>query len=106
MRVVTDPATIAAHKCANCLALWQGSWFLDLTQGFPWLQKVLGQRSNRLTQIRNLLREAILQVPGVVSVDSISAQIAAQRQLQFSFSATLNTGQQLVGGSGQPFLVN
>lgn len=108
LAVVTDVGTIAAQKCNDCLNLWQAAWVFNRLEGFPWLQKVLGKKANAVTLalFRSLMRNALLQVPSVVSVTELFVTVSGpKRQLSYAFRAPLNNGQVLVGGSGQPFIV-
>lgn len=51
------------------LRLWQGEWFLDTTDGTPWLQNILGkQRLNPDIYIKN----RILGTPNVSAITSYS----------------------------------
>jgi hypothetical protein len=108
LTIVTDVGTIAAQKCQDLLNLWQGAWFLNVLEGFPWLQKVLGRKiqASAVNTFRSLMRQTILQVPGVVSIIALQVTLGAtNRQLSYTFQAALNNGQILTGGSGIPFIV-
>lgn len=108
LRVVTDIGVIAQQKATDCLNLWQEAWAFNVLKGFPWLQKVLGRKANAITLalFRSLMRNALLQVPSVISVTELSVGVSGpKRQLSYAFRAPLNNGQVLVGGSGQPFIV-
>jgi hypothetical protein len=103
--IVTDPASVALQTILDTLALWQGSWFLDLSAGFPWLQAVLGQKNPNVTLVKGLLQQAILYCPYVVSVTALVFYSAAQRAFAYNFQALLNTGQIITGGSNVAFQV-
>jgi hypothetical protein len=108
LTIVTDVGTISAQKIQDVLNLWQGAWFLNILEGFPWLQEVLGRkiRAAALNRFRSLMRQAILEVPAVVSILTLQVSLGAtNRQLSYYFQAALNTGQILTGGSGVPFIV-
>lgn len=106
MAVVTDVATITAQKINDELALVLGEWSFDMTEGFPW-QLTLGQKGpNIVAQFRARIRNALLQTPAVVSVVDLSVALnTVTRALTYSAQVLINTGQVLVGGSGQPFVV-
>ena len=100
--LVTDPAQVARQTIIDRLSLWQGEWFLDTTSGFPWFQQVLGRKAPNVTRIVKLLRQALLDVPGVVAV---AASVAINRQLRtfgYSFVASLDSGVRITGGTGVP----
>ena len=48
------------------LALWRGQWFIDIDEGTPWLQQIMGHRM----VVETILRERILSTPGVLAVPS------------------------------------
>jgi hypothetical protein len=103
--LITDPAQVALQTIKDILGLWQGEWFMDTGAGFPWLQQVLGVKNPNVTQIKGLLERAIKTAPYVVSV---SAQVffnPAARAFAYTFSAPLNTGEVITGGSNTPFRV-
>lgn len=101
-----DVATITAQKLQDELNLWQGEWFLDVTQGFPWIQRVLGIKNPSVTQLRALLTQAILETPAIVAVDNLQLTITpGTRHLSYTFTATLDDGTVLTGGPGVPFVV-
>lgn len=103
--LVTDPSQAALQTCIDVLALWQGSWFMDTAAGFPWLQQILGAKQLSLALAKKLLRDAILSVPYVVSVDVQASFDSSTRAFAYTFTAPLNTGLVLTGGSSQAFTV-
>jgi hypothetical protein len=108
LAIQRDPATLTRSKLVDQFNLWQGEWFLDTTQGFPWIQRVFtGGKSPSLTQLRSLLHSAIMQAPGVVSVTDLVLQANTQTgAVNYSFEAKLATGETILGGAGAPFLVD
>ena len=106
MSVVNDVGIVSAQKATDSFNLWQGAWFANTLEGFPWL-KILGQPANgkTLSKFRSLFRNALLQVPAVVAVTELAASVGKSRQLAYKVKAPLNNGQILVGGSGAPFIV-
>lgn len=106
LAIETDPATLTRNKLTDEFNLGQGEWQFDTTQGFPWIQQILGLKGITRTQIRALLEDAILQTPRVVSVDELQFSVnRATGALAYAFQATIDTGEQIAGGSGQPFVV-
>ncbi len=53
-----------AQAIVTRLALWQGEWFLDVTDGTPWLQSILGRKQNPDAYIK----QRILGTPGVTGL--------------------------------------
>ena len=56
------------------LLWWRAEWFLDLRQGVPYLEQLLGKGVSAAT-IRSVLRAEIEAVPGVVSVPAIEIDL-------------------------------
>lgn len=107
LAIQRDPGKLAAQAIADQFNLWLGEWFLDTTQGFPWVQRILGKTSVNLTQVRGLLRQAILLVPGVIAVEELNVTFdRVNLALAYFASAKLDTGQVVTGGSGVPFVVS
>ncbi len=53
------------------LNLFTGTWFLDILDGTPWLQDVLGKYTQQTYEF--VLRSRILGTPGVTSIESLYA---------------------------------
>lgn len=103
--IVTDPGQCARQQAIDILALWASEWFLDQNIGFPWAA-VLGLKITNTTLIESLLEDAILSVTGVIAVVAQVDFNRQQRAFSYSFSATINTGAVLTGGSNQAFSVS
>lgn len=81
---VNTPAAVGQAVLTR-LRLWQGEWFLDTTDGTPWLQDILGHNTNYDLEIQ----KRILDTPGVTEIVSYSSNVDSARGL--SVVATLNT---------------
>lgn len=106
MSLVTGPAE-TAQKLNARLAMTKGSWFLDTQQGTPWFQALLVKNPSvpALTQI---LRSIILGTPGVKSIISMPvAYDPANRLITWGpIQIQHDSGAQITGGRGQPFIVD
>lgn len=89
-----DEAT--AQNVAVTLGTWEGEFLLDRTHGTPY-QRVLGQDNAQVMEgdAEAVIREGILQEPGVVIIKEISAEIAG-RTLLASFTGELAGGSEIV----------
>ncbi len=72
------------------LLLFQGEWFLNLLDGLPLFQSILGSGggATNIQLIINIISQRILQTPFVTSISSISA---SYQNRSFSFSAQVET---------------
>ncbi len=74
------------------LRLFLGSWFLDLSKGFPWLQDILGRKPGSLTAIESLFRGKCLQCPNAVEAQVSVSFDGGTRALSVAFEVRLTDG--------------
>lgn len=71
---------------------FRGEWFLDLDDGVPYFQEILGHKFEE-TRAREAFREAIAAAPGVVEVPSITLDFnRGTRVLTISWTARTEFG--------------
>ncbi|MDQ8034973.1 hypothetical protein CEG14_15540 [Bordetella genomosp. 1] len=70
------------------LALWRGEWFLDVREGMPWREEVLGER--RTPTHDAAIRQRILATPGVTEIAGYESRLDPESR-RLSVRATLNT---------------
>lgn len=84
---------------------FQGEWFLDPSQGFPWFQSVLGVKTP-IGIVNQLLRQVITTCPGVASISSFSlVNNTATRSASVQFSVLLKDGTTLSSADFAPFVI-
>jgi hypothetical protein len=98
--VVTDFNQAMLIKVQDVLNLWQGEWFLNTSAGFPWAQQVLGTKQINAAFVGGLITKALLSIQGVAAVTSSAQFNTSTRAFTYSFSAKLNSGALITGGSG------
>ena len=81
-----DSAEGVAQNARTRLQLWWGQWFLDTSEGTPWLEKVLGKQS----AADIIVRERILGTPGVKEITSFES-VADPDTRTLSFTAEIST---------------
>jgi hypothetical protein len=84
-QVLANTPQAVAQAVRTRLLLWRGEWFLDTTDGTPWLQGILGHNTNYDLEIQ----QRILGTPGVTEIVSYSSSVSSARAL--SVTATINT---------------
>jgi hypothetical protein len=89
---------------ADRFALGLGEWFLDTSQGIPYLS-FLGVKNPSLDAIRAMFRSVILFDPTIVSVTELVVTLNARRQMQYVFSCQVNDGSTITAATGQPFVI-
>lgn len=73
------------------LLLFQGEWWMDLTDGLPLFQSILGTSNpNKQTAIADLIRDNIQNAPFVTDVSEIESKFDSASR-QFTFICYVNT---------------
>ena len=81
-----NSAAGVAQDVMTRLALWQGTWFIDTSEGTPYLQGILGKGKD----YEPFIRERILDTEGVTSIESLQF-IFDPRSRRLSVTAEINT---------------
>ena len=90
--LLIDNAERIAQQIKITLQFWFEEWFLDVTQGIPYLEYICVKNPN-LQHIRQIFREAILKVDGVDAVESIVLSVnARERLLEVTYTASTSEG--------------
>ena len=90
--LLIDNAERVAQQILISLRFWYGEWFLDTTQGVPYLEYILVKNPN-LAHIRQIFRETIVAVPGVTAINSLElAYNTQERTLDVEYAVTTNYG--------------
>ena len=90
--MIIDNAERVAQQILITLRFWYGEWFLDTTQGVPYLEYILVKNPNE-NHIRQILTEAILSVEGVNTVDDMELDFDVRnRRMVVTYTATTDYG--------------
>ena len=90
--LLIDNAERIGQQIKITLQFWFEEWFLDTTQGIPYLQYICIKNPN-LQHIRQIFRNAILSVPGVDSVSELTLNVDARtRTLEVVYTANTSEG--------------
>lgn len=103
--VFVTGADAVAQRVRSRLQFFRGEWFLDTRQGVPYFEDILVKNPRRELVV-SLLREAILETPGVASITTFSLSIDnATRSASVTFKAlttdgdTVDVGPVLIGAA-------
>lgn len=102
---VRDNAEQVAILLKNRLQFFEGEWFLDTREGVPYYTFVLVKNPDRQA-LERMFRGICLATPGVTQVLALTLTIDARaRSLAMKLRIQTTTGEIIVGGTGQPFIV-
>lgn len=103
--LVTDVAEEAAIVLNNRFKFVKGEYFLDTRQGVDYFGIVFVKNPNLLL-IRRLFRDIVESVQGIKKIIDLQTSLNDRtRKLSISLRAQADNGKFIVGGSGQPFIV-
>lgn len=71
------------------LKLWLGEWFMDVTDGTPYLTEILGERYNKNPDAA--IKRRILGTPGVTQLVSYSSSFSGSATRILTVNATVQT---------------
>lgn len=83
-----DTPQAVAQAVQTRLMLFRGEWFLDTTEGTPWMTEVLGK--NTRTTYDAAIRQRILGTPGVTELVAYSSALDTEAR-HVAIEATINT---------------
>lgn len=90
--MIIDNAERVAQQILITLRFWLAEWFLDMTQGVPYLEYILVKNPN-INHVRQILTDKILSVEGVQTLDSMTLDFDARnRRLYVEYTATTTYG--------------
>jgi hypothetical protein len=104
---LTQGPIFVRQKIAARFQFFKGEWFLDLRQGIPYFQNVLGKNPN-LAVIQALFRKVVATTPGVAYVPDFALLFDhSSRHCTFRFIAKLiGGGAVVVSPTDEDFLVD
>ncbi|KFK92011.1 MULTISPECIES: hypothetical protein [unclassified Serratia (in: enterobacteria)] len=85
---LTDTPEAVAQAVKTRFALWTGEWFLDVTEGTPYREAILGKHKSDAYNMA--VRQRILGTPGVTEILEFTTEYNAGTR-SVVFTATINT---------------
>lgn len=101
--LLDGPKAVEQHIRIRLL-FFRGEWFLDSREGTPWLQEVLGQKTDEERAVE-VVRKVLQTTPGVASVETVSVAIDSRRNMSIRFVVVSDEGIVLDSSDLQPFIV-
>ncbi|CFR19444.1 hypothetical protein [Yersinia kristensenii] len=83
-----DSPEAVAQAVKTRFELWRGQWFLDLSEGTPYIESVLGKQRSDVYILA--IRERILDTQGVNSIQDFEASYNGDNR-RVTFTATIDT---------------
>ena len=83
-----DSVDAVAQAVKTRLLLWREEWFLDVDEGTPYLQGIIGKHDQTTTD--NVIRSRILDTEGVTSIETYESTIDPETR-KLSVSVTIDT---------------
>ncbi len=99
----TSLAEEVAQRLFVRLNFWQAEWFLNLDEGTPYYQHILGKASNRM--INSVFSQVVRGTEGVAELISLTFSVT-NRQLRLIFKARLTDGTIFNSADFLPFVVS
>jgi hypothetical protein len=91
--VLTELQLEVAQRLWVAFNFFLGEWFLNLDEGTPWFQRILGKGvSDRDRVIRAVLGQVILTTEGVHAITRFSYSVDRNRMMSFKFTCSLEDG--------------
>ena len=84
----SDVPEAPGQVAQTSLELWLGEWYIDITQGTPWIEGVLGKHSQAMADAT--VQTQILNTQGVTGIASFQSTIDPDTRA-YSVTATINT---------------
>lgn len=90
--VLTSGSQAIAQRVKQRLLLFLGEWFLDETEGVPYLQRVLTKGENQ-DAIRQLFIREVAETEGIEEIEQLDFTVNNESRIgSVSFIATTTTG--------------
>lgn len=91
--VLTSGVEAVAQFVGQRVQTWLGEWFLDITEGVPYREKVFLKNPDIL-DVSNVLKVMIIQSPGIIQLNSFDFTFdSAARIAHLTFSAQSEMGE-------------
>lgn len=85
--LINSPEAVA-QAIKTRFELWYGQWFLDTTEGTPWIQSVLGKQNPEVYSLA--IRQRILETKGVNAITAFNTTVDTSTR-RVTFTATVET---------------
>lgn len=95
--LVTDLLTAVRQELTLALGMFKGEWFLNLDEGLPYYERILGKRYDEAV-ITEVFRERIARVPSVKAIDTLAVSYdGPTRVLSVAWTVVTDTAETATG---------
>ena len=95
--MLSTPDEVIVQRIKTTFNTFKGEWFLDESQGVPYIQEIFVANPD-LVRIRALLLSVLINIVGVTKVRSFDVSFdSAARKLLVTYYAELSTGNAVKG---------
>lgn len=88
--LITTEERFTQQRLKIKLSLYQGEWYLDLSEGIPYFQTIL-QKSTPVAVVDSLFRQEILNDPSITEITSFESEVVGG-EYRLTFVATTTSG--------------
>jgi hypothetical protein len=92
LHMITDSLTAIAQRVRIALQFFLGEWFLDLSVGVPYYERILVKNPD-VRNVQSIIRKTILNVQGIRSLLSLKLSYDSSiRKLTITYTANTDFG--------------
>lgn len=89
--VTTELKEVVAQRLFILLRTFQSEWFMSVSYGIPWLQRILGQKITK-SGVDNILQAKVLDEEGVSRISEWSSTLDGSREYSVRFKVIASDG--------------
>lgn len=104
LRKTPDTSTLVVQGLSQNLQFWRGEWYLNILEGVPYFEAVIGQKFDRSLQT-SIFRQACAKTLGVASVDALvlafdgpTRALSVRGKCRATDGETVDFGPLVIGG--------
>lgn len=92
LSLITTQQELTAQRLSIKLRTYRGEWYLDLSEGIPYFQRIFKRSSNAKAVADTIFKNEINNDDGVISLNSFTSQLSNTGVYSLSFNVTTVSG--------------